>query len=344
MLTERQNKILKTIVEDYIKSAQPVSSKKILEDMGVNISSATIRSECVILEEEGYLEKQHTSSGRIPSTKGYRHYVDHLMEKSEFSEAKKQIEKIFATRNSSIDEVLEQTSKIISEMTNLASVFSINNKEDGLCLSKVELVPISDMSATVLFVLSNGTVQSKVYMLNTISLDELKISIDLFNERLSNARLSEIETRVVAIRPILEKQVKKYDFILQTFVNTILHSESEKTKATGMQYLLANPEFDDPVKIKQVIQLIENSSPFKWFDFQQKESKSKTNVAIGIETGTENDDISIVGLEINQGNGKKGSLTLVGPKRLEYDKVSDLMEYIDEKIEEQFGERNGGNE
>jgi heat-inducible transcriptional repressor len=344
MLTERQNKILKTIVEDYIKSAQPVSSKKILEDMAVSISSATIRSECVVLEEEGYLEKQHTSSGRIPSTKGYRYYVDHLMEKSEFSEAKKQIEKIFATRNNSIDEVLEQTSKIISEMTNLASVFTVNNKEEGLCLSKVELVPISEMNATVLFVLSNGTVHSKVFMLNTISLDELKISIDLFNERLANARLSEIETRVIAIRPILEKQVKKYDFILQTFVNTILHSESEKTKATGMQYLLANPEFDDPVKIKQVIQLIENSSPFKWFDFQQKEKKSKTNVAIGIETGTENDDISIVGLEINQGNGKKGTLALVGPKRLDYDKVSNLMEYIDEKIEEQFGKGNGGNE
>ncbi len=342
MLTKRQEKILKSIIEDYIKNASPVGSKRIQQVIGIDISSATIRNECAFLEEGGFLEKQHTSSGRIPSTKGYRYYVDNLMEKSEFSEAKVQIEKIFAQRNTTIDEVLEQTSQIISEMTNLASVVSVTQADGDVSLQRVELIPISDVNATVLFVLSNGTVQSKMYMLDSIPLNELQISINLFNERLINSKISEIEMRASIIKPILEKQVKKYDFILQTFVNTILHSESDKTKATGMQYLLANPEFDDPVKIKQVIQLIENASPFKWFDFQQKNSSSNTNVAIGIETGTENDDISIIGLEIDKKNGTRGALTLVGPKRLEYDKVADLLDYIDKKIEEQFGDNKKG--
>jgi heat-inducible transcriptional repressor len=93
VLTKRQEKILKSIIEDYIKNASPVGSKRIQQVIGIDISSATIRNECAFLEEGGFLEKQHTSSGRIPSTKGYRYYVDNLMEKSEFSEAKVQIEK-----------------------------------------------------------------------------------------------------------------------------------------------------------------------------------------------------------------------------------------------------------
>lgn len=338
MFTERQKNILKCIVEEYIRTASAVGSKKIQQLLSDDYSSATIRNDCAFLEESGYLEKQHTSSGRVPSTKGYRFYVDNLMEKTEFYEAKKEIERIFAERSNNVDEILEQTSKIISEMTNLASVVTIRNSQDKLKLSKVELIPLSSENASVIFVLSDGTVQTKVYKLDSISLNELKISINLFNERLIDSAISEIETKVLAIKPILEKQVKKYEFVLQTFVNTILHTESQKTKTVGMQYLLANPEFNDPVKIKQLISIIENATPFKWFESHNNNKKVKTNFAIGLESGINNDDISIIGLEVNENNGKKGALTLFGPKRIEYDKVHDLLVYIEEKIEEKMSE------
>lgn len=341
MLTERQEMILKCIIGEYIKTATPVGSKRLQEILTIEVSSATIRNESASLEEKGFLEKEHTSSGRVPSTQGYRYYVDNLMESNKFEDAKKQIEAIFEKRNVSISEVLDKTTSILSEMTKLASVVSTSKSFDTeLSLTKIELIPLSSESAAVICVLSNGIVENKVYTFDSISLEELKISINLFNERLIDTKLSEIAAKSEVIKPVLKQQVEKYEFILQSFVNTVLHTDESHSKTSGMQYLLLNPEFNDPVKIQKVVSLIENASPFAWFDMQQSCDDGRARFKIGIETGTENDDIAIVETNINAGN-QKTSLALVGPKRIAYDKVSDLLNYISERIEEEFNHEKG---
>ncbi|QEH61686.1 heat-inducible transcription repressor [Spiroplasma chinense] len=338
MLSKRQEMILQAIIEEYIKTASPVGSKRIQEVISMDVSSATIRNESAFLEETGFLEKAHTSSGRAPSTKGYRYYVDNLMKSNDMEEAKKQIDEIFKKRGSTIDQVLEETSRILSEMTNLAAVVSRENSNEEVKLSRVELIPLSSESAVVLFVLSNGQIENKAMNLDTVTLEELKISIDLFNDRLKDSKLSEIEFKSQAIVPVLKQQVKKYEFVLQTFVNALLHTGSPQAKTSGVKYLLQNPEFNDPEKIKKIIEFMETASPFAWFK-SQSNSNNKAAVAIGFETGIGNDDIAVVGTNFPTEGGGKGTLALVGPKRIQYDKVSDLLEWISQKIEDKF---NGG--
>ncbi|QBQ07551.1 heat-inducible transcription repressor [Spiroplasma gladiatoris] len=338
MLSNRQEIILRLIIEEYIKTASPVGSKRIQEVMSVDISSATIRNESAFLEEQGFLEKAHTSSGRVPSTKGYRYYVDNLMKKNDIEDVKLQIEEIFQKRGVTIDQVLDQTSKILSELTKLATVVSTSEDIEETRLKRVELVMLSKQSAVVLFILSNGSIENKTINLEAISLEELKISIDLFNDRLTDSKIQEIEFKAKAILPILKEQVKKYEFVLHTFVSALLHTgNTSQLKTSGMKYLLENPEFNDPNKIKSIIEFIEGASPFVWFQTHLK-NHSKPAVAIGFETGIGNDDIAVVGTNFPTQNGGKGTLALVGPKRIQYDKVSDLLEWIGHKIEEKFNQ------
>ncbi|ASP28506.1 heat-inducible transcription repressor [Spiroplasma corruscae] len=335
MLSKRQDQILKAIIEEYIKTAFPVGSKRIHEVIEIEVSPATIRNESVLLEEQGYIEKAHTSSGRVPSTKGYRYYVDNLMKVNNYDDIKTKIELIFAKRDITVDEILDKTSVLISEMTKLATIVVTSNEVDEVTLSKVELIQLTKNKAAVLFVLSNGNIQNKTINLDNVALNDLMISIDLFNERLVNSKISEIETKSQIIIPILKKQVKKYEFILQTLVGALIHTESNKSKTSGVKYLLENPEFNDPKKIKSIIEFIETASPFAWFNSQSKKG-SKTSVAIGFETGIENDDIAVVKTDFTTNFGNKASLALVGPKRIEYDKVSDLLDWIRKKIETKF--------
>ncbi|AKX34397.1 heat-inducible transcription repressor [Spiroplasma litorale] len=335
MLTKRQDQILKAIIEEYIKTASPVGSKRIHEVIQIEISPATIRNESAFLEEQGYIEKAHTSSGRVPSTKGYRYYVDNLMKVNNYDDIKSKIEKIFAKRDLSVDEILDKTSNLISEMTKLAAVVVTSNEFEDITLSKVELIQLTQNKAAVLFVLSNGQIQNKTINLEQFALKDLMISIDLFNERLVNSKISEIETKSQVIIPILKKQVKKYEFILQTLVGALIHTESNKSKTSGVKYLLENPEFNDPKKIKSIIEFIESASPFAWFSSQSKKN-SKPSFEIGSETGIENDDIAVVKTDFTTQSGSKAALALIGPKRIEYDKVSDLLDWISKKIKSKF--------
>lgn len=336
-MTDRQNAILKAITEEYIKTAAPVGSKRIQEVLEMEFSSATIRNESAFLEEQGFLEKAHTSSGRVPSSKGYRYYVDNLMTSNNIEDYKVQIEEIFKKRGSTIDEILEQTSKILSEMTKLATVVSKSNCNDELLLSRVQLIRLSKKSAVVIFVLSNAKIENQVINLESVSFEELQIAIELFNDRLINSKISEIEYKSQAILPVLKQQIKKYEFVLQTFVNAILHANSSQSKTSGMKNLLQNPEFNDPEKIRTLIEFVENATPFAWFKTQSA-NNCKPAVAIGFETGIGNDDFAVIGTNFLTNDGGQGSLALIGPKRIEYDRVSELLEWVSHMIEEKFNE------
>ncbi len=175
MLTQRQENILKVIVEEYTKTAQPVGSKAIMVSPLIDSSSATIRNECAILEKEGFLEKEHASSGRIQSTRGYRYYVDNLMDKKNIDDIKDRIEALFVDRNMSINDILDQTGQILSEMTNLTTVVVGPNFKEEM-LKKIELLPISATQAVVVFVLTNVHVENKLFNIDdNSSINDLQI-------------------------------------------------------------------------------------------------------------------------------------------------------------------------
>lgn len=336
MLTSRQENILKIIVDEYIHNAHPVGSKTI-EKYEINCSSATIRNECAFLEEQGLLEKTHISSGRTPSSKGYRYYVDKLMDSGDASEIKVKLQTIFANRQLAIEDVLNQTAIILSEMTNLITVV-VDNKYDEDVLKKIELVPLNKDLVVAIFITENGHVSNKTFNTNKIDVNDLVIAINLFNQRLCGVRIDQIKEQATLIQPILKQQVKKYEYLFQTFVSTLLNFKKYSSQTHGIKYMLDNPEFNDVKKIREIIQFVEKYSP--WKQFVAKTSKvenneDQVNIYIGNELGPGQDDITLITTKYKLNSGQ-GELALVGPKRLDYDKMVDLLEWISKKISENF--------
>ncbi|WP_342268643.1 heat-inducible transcriptional repressor HrcA [Spiroplasma endosymbiont of Aspidapion aeneum] len=347
-LSERQKKILKIVVEEYIDNVIPVGSNKIKTLMGVDISTATIRNESVHLEELGYLEKSHTSSGRIPSTTGYRYYVDTLMPANDLlKEAIAKVDEVFSKREVSIEKLLDETAKLVSDMTNLVTVVETKDVADNVMLSKIEIIPLKEDSAAMIVVLSNGNVQNKVIDIqNEVSMDDLQKAIVIFNERLVNTPLSEIEEKIKLVAPIIKTQVEKYEFVLKAFISAILNEQAVNLKTQGMKNLLLNPEFQDPGMIQQIISVIENASLLTLFDseykdFDENDHFDKPNIKIGEETGISK-NISLVGKNVKLMPGREASLTVVGPKRIHYQMVSAILERFSHNLREKNTKKRKG--
>ncbi|WP_434336011.1 heat-inducible transcriptional repressor HrcA [Mycoplasma capricolum subsp. capricolum] len=335
MLTKRQVKILQTIVEEFIKTNQPVGSKRILELLDIKISSATIRNESAILEHEGYLEKQHTSSGRTPSTKGYRYYVDNIMklDSADYTRLKIYLNQLLDLRKYDIDKTINYASEIISELTKMTAVVIKKQNIKNIKLKKIELILLSEFLASVLFIFSDGDVQNKMFNLKDISLSDLKIAIKLFSDFLVDVKLDEIDQYLNDLKHQLSLSIKQYDYVLNTFINTILESKNEQKETHGMRYMLENPEFNDTNKLKNAVKLVEQLSPFDWFNIAYESNKNMNKIAIkiGNEIDQINDDISMIATELKIGNSST-VLTLVGPKRVDYNQVNQLMNLIIEII------------
>ena len=179
----RRERVLKLIVEHFIKTAEPVGSRTLIENYNFNYSGATIRAEMNSLEQEGFLEKTHTSSGRVPSSKGYRYYIEHLRERSVSDEFKYQMQSILDEKIRSIDDVIKQSCEILSQMTSLASIVLGPNATQEKLIS-VQLVPISKNSATCVFITDQGYVENKTFVLDdTTSLSDVESCVKLLNKR-----------------------------------------------------------------------------------------------------------------------------------------------------------------
>ena len=194
MLTERQNKILKLIVERYIKSPVPVGSKAISKEL--KCSSATVRNDMGELENKGLLEKTHTSSGRIPSEAGYRYYVDNLMElKKMNAEDMLKLQIVFKNQQLALSDVITKSLQVISDMTNYTTVVLGSTSHENL-LKQIEVVPIDDVSMIVIIVTDKGHVEHKNIKLNDVSIDEVKKTVGLINNLISGTPIDEISTKL----------------------------------------------------------------------------------------------------------------------------------------------------
>ncbi|PPE06234.1 heat-inducible transcriptional repressor HrcA [Mesoplasma corruscae] len=343
MLKQRQAEILKIIVSEYIKTNQPIGSKTIQELITISVSSATIRNESAALEETGFLEKEHTSSGRVPSTKGYRYYVDNLMTfDTEDKTLREKLKAIIYSRKSNIDEVLEEAAKIISEITKMSAVVVTNqNNQKLLAVKKMDLIPLSKTLALVTFVLSDGNIQTETFNLSNVSIDDLKIAIKIFSDCLIDTPLNEIENNMENLKEILAQSINNYEYILQTFIGTILEKQSSKKEIVGIKNMLENPEFNDTNKLKKVISLMEGMSSFDWFDANYSASQKQNIITtkIGEEISEELSDLTILETTFQTKQGST-TLSLVGPKRIDYSQANHLIKLFTEFINSE-GEENG---
>ena len=327
MLTDRQNKILKLIVEHYIKLAKPVGSNLISKKL--KCSSATIRNEMSALEKNGFLEKTHTSSGRIPSEKGYRYYVDNLMETKKMTgEDMLRLQLVFHNQQLALSDVITKSLQVISDMTNYATVVLGSTSHENL-LKKIEVVPIDDVSMIVIIVTDKGHVEHKNIQLKEVSLEEIKKTVGLINKLIVGTPIDEISTKLeYEIKPIIGKYVKQHEQLYNAFYHVFNDFTNHDVNVVGKSKFLNQPEFSNVDKIKNVFNKLEDEDLLQNIE---EDSDNNIKVYIGKESNID-DDVTVIKTKFNAG-GEEGTLAIIGPKRMEYDRVVSMLEYMKENIE-----------
>ncbi len=327
MLTDRQEKVLKIIVEKYIKNPLPVGSKLVAKIM--KCSSATIRNEMGVLEDYELLEKTHTSSGRVPSSKGYRYYVDHLMEPKKMSANDMlKIQKVF-NNQMAISDVIEKSLEVISEMMNYTTVILGSNSHQNL-LKQIEVVPIDEVSMIVIIITDKGHVEHKQIKLYEVSLEEIKRTVSLINNLIAGTPIDEVSTKLECeIRPIIGNYVKQHEQLYNAFYHVFNDFTSSEVNIVGRNKMLEQPEFSTNIdKIKNVFNKLESKTLLRNIE---EDDDNNIKVYIGDETNIDS-DVTVIKTKFKNGY-EEGTIAIIGPKRMEYDRVVSLLEYMKENIE-----------
>ena len=327
VLTERQNKILKLIITEYIKSARPVGSNLICDEL--KCSSATVRSEMASLEEMGLLEKTHTSSGRIPSEQGYRYYVDHLMKPKELNgEDMLKLQIIFNNQELQLEDYLQESLKLISDITSYTSIVLGGTSHDNK-LKEINVVPIDIENLIVVVITDKGHVEHKKVTLKNVSLEEIKKTVNLINELIAGTPIDEVSSKLeFEIKPIIGRYVREHEIVYNTFYQVFKDFSNKNVNVVGKNNILKQPEFNNVEKIKDIFGKLENTEEI--IDSIEEENND-IKIYIGKENSLDS-DVTVIKTKYHT-DDQEGTIAIVGPKRMDYDRVVTLLEYIKENIE-----------
>ena len=260
MLSERQKLVLIAIIEEYVKTNEPVGSFALSKRPELNFSTATLRNEMAQLEEMGFLEKTHTSSGRIPSEKGYRFYVETIMRKSNEKDANfPMIDEIFERPNVTREEAITESMEIVTELTNYATI-ALGKTSYNSRIKKLEFVSLKENYAVILMVTDQGHVESKRIMVPAgISIREIERTISILDEVLHNCLLSDIQNQL--LDDITNDEIRDYinyhSDLVDAFVNAFTEMVSDKYHISGKYNILSQPEFQDVGKVREFLNAIE---------------------------------------------------------------------------------------
>ena len=328
MLSDRQNKILKLIVERYIKDPIPVGSKAISKEL--NCSSATVRNDMGELENQGLLEKTHTSSGRVPSEAGYRYYVDNLMELKEMNaEDMLKLQIVFKNQQLAISDVITKSLQVISDITNYTAVVLGSTSHENL-LKQIEVVPIDDASMIVIIVTDKGHVEHKNIRLEDVSMDEVKKTVGLINNLISGTPIDEVSRKLeFEIKPIIGNYVKQHEQLYNAFYHVFSDFTNHEVNVMGRSKMLEQPEFSSNIdKVKTVFNKLESPDLIQNIT---EDDENNIEVYIGSENNIDS-DVTVIQTQYKKG-GEEGTIAIIGPKRMEYDRVVSMLDYIKENIE-----------
>ena len=326
--------ILKLIVEEFIKTAKPIGSQTLIDAYNLTYSSATIRNEMFSLEEDGFIEKPHTSSGRVPSAKGYRYYIEHLRSKDDKSNLIKDRLNKFIDENGKVmhtDQIIDECCAIISQMTNLVSiVMGPDGSQESI--AKIELIQLNSSTAIVIFVTNSGYIEHKTINIpSETRMEEIQDCIKIINKRINGIKLSEMNSVLEGVQLVLSEHIKNYEIVYNAFANTFLKFAKERISYYGKNNLLSHKDFMDIEKIKKVASLLENNNIWKSFDNEEE----GINVSIGKENKLDDlSDISVVSTRLKINKNNMGSLCVVGPTRMDYNQVIEALEFLNFKLEE----------
>ena len=327
MLDERKQKILQAIIDDYISTAEPIGSRTIARKYNLGVSSATIRNEMADLELLGYLEQLHTSSGRVPSGKGYRLYVDDLLAPSKISE--KEINLIaswYNSRTKSIEEVFQETAKIISRLTkNVSLVMAPQLSQSTFrCL---QFVALDKNQAIVIVMTDAGFIENKIIDIpHGTSIEDLQKIATIINGHLSGLMLDEIKTSL--IKKIKNKiNLDLFEATFDSILKALAIEKKERLYLGGTTQLLSQPEFRNVEKVKDILTMLEEEQLL--CDLLNSQNGDGVTVTIGQENKYSGiKDCSIIKATYHIKGKVIGTVAVLGPTRMEYGKIITLLEFM----------------
>ena len=331
-LTQREKTILRSIVQQFILTATPVGSRNITKKYDVGFSPATVRNVMSDLEDSGYINHPHTSAGRVPTDKGYRYYVDSLMDVEKLnSKEKVLIEKSLDMEFDQADELVKITSKLLSSITKQIACVTYPNLESGI-LEKIQIISLTSSRILVVISIKSGLVKTITIELDTeIKESQIESVQALLNERLAGLSLEEIRNtfkeRFLNVednqKPIIRLFVDSVDKLFKDDV------KSDRLIVTGAKNVIQQPEFENPENFQSIVELIEDKDVI--IHIMEKSSESK-NEEVFISIGSEHiekklKDYSFVSKEYKFGE-TSGMLGIIGPKRMEYSRIIAIVDYL----------------
>ena len=340
-MKDRLNLILKAAVEAYVDTGEPVSSKLILARSELKVSSATVRNDLAELEKEGYLEQPHTSAGRVPTERGYRYYVDCLLQAPILPvERAAVIEEALEDPTGNVDEFLKHALSRFSEITGYtAAAVMAHSDEDRII--KVELIKTADNCLNLVAITRSGTVKNSVCRFYFLADDEdihaLSEVLNGFLGDVSFARLTDEDFETLEQR--LSALHQNWNFVAGVVKNMVNSIRNPKVFVSGQSNLLSHPEFYEVHKVQNVMRFLSHEEEIR--SLLSNQSGKELSIAIGSEIAGIN--FSDMGLIVRKYGSKSGfgAISLLGPKRMDYGANASQVEYFAKCIEQYLKDREG---
>lgn len=332
----RRDEILKLIVEHFIKTAEPVGSKNLKEAYHLDMSSATIRNEMNALEKDGLLEKTHTSSGRVPSEKGYQYYVDNLRSGGVDEKAKNALQTVLSEKAKSVEEVMKESCQILSQMTNLASCV-IGQKVDEERLVSIQAIPLGQNTATAIFVTDKGHVENKTFLINeAVRVEDVAKTVKLLNERLAGTPIVSVVPLMEAMKPALTDYLIGQRLVFDAILGAFASFASKHLELFGKEELYSQPEFaNDAMKLRKLLKFLDDPTELKEALSKATESKDG-EVLVQIGTKDVPTDLALVSAKVSLPGEPESALTILGPSRMDYDRVVSTLQYFAKELDQYF--------
>lgn len=330
-MDERKNNLLKVIVETYIKTVKPVGSKALCDLFGC--SSATIRNEMAILEEMGYLEKNHISSGRVPSEAGYRYYVKNLMEPEKLTGSEMlQLQKIFANTDILLSDAINKCMDIISDITNYTSVVLGKSSVDNNLL-QINIIDLGNNQVVAVVCTDKGNVENKTFNLpDKIKVKEVIKTSEIINKMLVGTPINDVGKRLeLEVKPVIKNQIRQYETVYNIFYDAFndFVNNNSNIHVTGKTKIFEQPEYSDINELKRLANKLEDNNLIT----KVEEVSDEDNIKVYIGDENEFDSNCTIIRKKYHVNGEEGTIAVIGPKRMDYQRIVGLLEYIDDAID-----------
>ena len=333
-IDDRKIRILEAIINDYINTGEPVGSRTIAKRYDLGVGSATIRNEMSDLEDMGYLEQPHTSAGRVPSSKGYRLYVDNLMQRSKLSiDEELRIKKyLIDCAMLEVDKIVKQASTLLSELTNLTCVVQTPSVRQSY-IKSVQLLMVDEFNLVSVIVTDSGVIKNhRIKVAKVPSVEELQTINKVINSRLQNLTIDEINLEVINN---LKKDFVGYDDLFNAIVTALYDSLKEESSSEifmeGTTNIFNYQEYNDIENAKEILNLLYN----KDYVIELIEPKGDITIKIGDENyipGAQN--CSVISAEYSLGDRPIGTIGLIGPQRINYSRVISIMAQVMKELNE----------